>query len=218
MKNEVYTNLPYPKKLKEILLCQSSLDIIMNDKKDAWLRVTGFYKNYFDGADMIKIDNGAGDNMYILFSKNGVIIKGFDHESVLSPYNNEKEEIAKGIYDSVPAELMKLLHDESIEMDDVTFCIWRGMNDSNWKRGNVVVPENYEKDDGGEEFLLGYIFHDADSWTDWAKDYYGKKIQLEYVKKIYEHKDITREIIEKINPERNSDEVIEELKNIGYII
>lgn len=214
MKNKGYINLPDPKKLKEILLCQSSLDIIMNNKEDAWLRVTVFYKNYFDGTDMVKIDNGAGDNMYILFSRDGVIIKGFDHESILSPYNNEKEEIAKGIYDSVPAELMKLLKDESIEMNDVTFCIWRGKNDSSWKKGNVVVPEDYEEDDDGEEFLLGYIFDDADSWTDWAKDYYGKKIPLEYVKKVYEHDDITEEIIKKINPERNAYEAIEELKNI----
>lgn len=74
---------------------------------------------------MAKVDNGTGDHIYFLFSKNGTIIKGFDHESELSSYANEEEKIADGIYDSVTPELMKLLEDGSVERDDVTFCIWR---------------------------------------------------------------------------------------------
>lgn len=218
MKNAIYTKLPNPERLKEILLSQSSLDIIMNDEEDAWLRLSSFYKNYFDGIDMVKIDNGAGDNMYILFSKDGVIIKGFDHESILSPYGNDEEKIAKGIYDSVPIELMELLKDESIEVNDVTFCVWRSQNDSSWKKGDVIIPEGYKEDDDGEGFLLGYVFDDADSWVGWGKDYYEKEIPLEYVKTIYEHKDITREVIEKINPKRDVDAVIKELKEIGILI
>lgn len=218
MKITSHVNLPNTKRLKEILLCQSALDIIMNDERKDWLRLSNFYKNYFDGIDMVKIDNGAGDNMYILFSKDGVIIKGFDHESMLSPYANDDEEIAEGIYDSVPIELLELLKDESIEVTDVTFCVWISKNESSWKKGDVIVPDDYAEDDDGEGFLLGYIFDDADSWLDWAKDYYEKEIPLECVKAIYEHKDITREIIEKINPKRDIDSVIKELKMIGYMV
>lgn len=218
MKTTSYTKLPTTKRLKEILLCQSALDIIMNDEENAWLRLSSFYKNYFDGIDMVKIDNGAGDNMYILFSKDGVIIKEFDHESILSPYSNDEEEIAKGIYDSIPIELLELLKDESIEVTDVTFCVWISKNDSNWQKGDVIVPDDYKEDDDGEGFLLGYIFDDADSWLDWAKDYYEKELPLKCVKTIYEHKDITREVIERINPKRDIDSVIKELKIIRYIV
>jgi hypothetical protein len=218
MKTTSYTKLPNTKRLKEILLSQSALDIIMKDEVNAWLRLSSFYKNYFDGIDMVKIDNGAGDNMYILFSKDGAIIKGFDHNSILSPYANDKGEITKGIYDSVPIELMELLKDESIEVNDVTFCVWISKNDSNWKKGNIIVPEDYKENDDGERFLLGYIFDDADSWLDWAEYHYEEEILSECVKAIYEHKDITREIIEKINPKRDVDAVIKELKMVGYII
>ena len=159
-----YTCLLTAEKLKEILLSQAALDIMMNDEEDAWLRLTSFYKNHFSEVDMAKVDNGAGDHIYFLFSKYGTIIKGFDHESVLSPYANDAGEIAKGIYDSVPPELMELL-DESIERDDVTFCIWRSRTDSLWRKGQVVVPK---EGDDGEGFLLGYIFENADLWLDWA--------------------------------------------------
>ncbi|MEI2395654.1 hypothetical protein [Paenibacillus phytohabitans] len=55
---------------------------------------------------MAKIDNGAGDHLIILFSPDGSIIKGFDHESELSPYgvktanwHKGKVEIPKGVSD-----------------------------------------------------------------------------------------------------------------------
>lgn len=212
------SNLPNITTLKGILISQSALDIIMNKEEDSWLRVSSYYKNYIDGVDFGKIYNGAGDHMNILFSRNGVIIKGFDHESILSPYCNEENEIAKGIYDNVPKELMKLLSDESLEVDDVTFCLWREKADSTWKKGDVTTPEEYEEDDDGEGFLTGYIFEDAKSWVQWAQYYYNKEIPLEYVKVIYENKKITRDVIEKINPERNIYEAIKELEVIGYIV
>ena len=217
MENITYEQLPDPQRLKEILLIQAAMDIIMKDKEDAWLRLVNFYKDYKDGIDMFKFDNGAGDNMYIIFSQEGVIIKGFDHESILSPYDNEKGEIAKGIYDLVPDELIEVLQDESIEMNDVTFCIWRRNTDSNWKKGKVDVPETYEEGDDGEGFLLGYIYEDPASWLEWAKYYYSREIPIDYIKNIYEHRNITKEVLQKINPERDAESVMKELKEIDFI-
>lgn len=220
MKISKYTQLPNEKTLKEVLLSQAALDIILVEEEDSWLRLTNFYRNHFTGVDMVKIDNGAGDHIYFLFSKDGTIIKGFDHESILSPYANDKEEIAKGIYDLVPRELVNLL-DESTERDDVTFCVWKSLNDSLWRKGDVVVPEGYKNDDDGESFLLGYIFKNADIWLDWAKSYYEEKvenIQVDSVEKIYKHESITSCLIKKINSQRDVESVIKELKEIEYTI
>lgn len=212
-----YACLPTVEELKEILLSQAVLDIMMNDEEDAWLRLTSFYKNYFDDVDMAKVDNRAGDHVCFLFSKYGTIIKGFDHESVLSPYANDAGEIAKGIYDLVPPELMKLLEDESVERDDVTFCIWRSQTDSLWRKGQVVLPEDA---DDGEGFLLGFIFENANLWLDWAKSYYEEqaaKIETDWIQKVYE-RSITEEIMQMINPGRDIKGAIKELKEIGYDI
>lgn len=54
--------------------------------QDEWLRYHSFVQNWDEGVCMAKIDNGAGDHLIILFSADGSIIKGFDHESELSPY------------------------------------------------------------------------------------------------------------------------------------
>ena len=44
-----------------------------------------------------------------------------------------------------------------------------------------------------------------------------KKIQLDYVKKVYKHEDMTKDIIEMINPDRDTEAVIKELQEIGFI-
>lgn len=218
MRISKYTQLPTPERLQKILLSQASLDIIMNAKDDAWLRLTHYHKNYCDEVDMVKIDNGAGDHLYILFSDDGAIIKGFDHESPVSPYAHDDEEVTQKIYASVPDELRKLLNDPSIEPKDVTFCLWRSSLNPDWKKGDV--PEEYQNQNDGEGFLLGLTFETADRWLDWAKSYYeeeGELIQLNDVRKVYAHEKITSEIIAAINPKRDVESVFKELKEIGYI-
>ncbi|WP_156123804.1 hypothetical protein [Paenibacillus sp. FSL R7-0273] len=55
---------------------------------------------------MAKIDNGAGDHLIILFSGEGCIIKGFDHESGLSPYAQDEYKVWQGIY----LKKLRILH------------------------------------------------------------------------------------------------------------
>ncbi len=59
-----------------------------------------------------------------------------------------------------------MLEDESVERDDVKFCIWRSPNDLLWSKGQVVLPE---VEDDGEGFLLEYMFEDDNLWLDWAE-------------------------------------------------
>ncbi|MDF2938314.1 MAG: hypothetical protein K0Q90_3687 [Paenibacillaceae bacterium] len=207
--------LPAPEILKEHLRSLAALDIIMIDGEDEYLRVHHFYPEFTEGMDMVKIDNGSGDHMYVLFSKEGTLIKGFDHESALSPYANEEEAVALGIYDDVPGVLLDLLGEET-EREDVTFCLWRTAADSSWKKGDVVIPED---EDDGEGFLLGLIFEDAESWLDWAKVYYEVELgdaQLEAVEAIYRQLPVSAEAISGLNSARDSTAALEELAAIRY--
>lgn len=110
--------------MKNLLKKQAILDIIVIPEHDAWLRLVSYQYDPVKHCDQFKIDNGSGDHLYALFSPKGAILKGFDHESCLSPYQNEYEHPVAGIYDNIPAELLQLLDDET-EKDDVTFCTWQ---------------------------------------------------------------------------------------------
>jgi hypothetical protein len=41
---------------------------------------------------MASMRNGQGDDFFILFNNNGAIIKGFDHESTMSPAHTRRLE------------------------------------------------------------------------------------------------------------------------------
>ncbi len=51
---------------------------------------------------MASMRDGSGDDYFILFNFLGAIIKGFAHESSMSPYVNEPIQIWKGILENVP--------------------------------------------------------------------------------------------------------------------
>ena len=205
-----YKDLIEPEQLKSTLISQAVLDIIMLDKEEEWLRTTTYYPNYFENVDMFKIDNGSGDNMFILFSEHGVIIKGFDHESGLSPYANESFKLVDGIYDLVPKELLNLLNDKSIEKEVATFCIWKTPEDLVWKKGKIINPKGV--DDG--KFLLSYININPEDWKSWAEEYYDEDFDIKSIEKIYLNKNITPEMIEEINFERDAEAALREIKKI----
>lgn len=203
----VLERLPNPIILKKLMRIQASLNIILC--QDEWLRYHSFVQDWYEGICLAKIDNGAGDHLIILFSPEGSIIKGFDHESELSPYAQDEHRVVQGIYSDVPKELLSLLEDDAIEKDDVTFCIWRKNSDTNWHKGNVVIQKG-ESD--GSDFLIACIFHTPEDFVEFAKGYFELSLSLDIVAKIYDDVPITVEMIRMLNPDSDVEAVLQELK------
>jgi hypothetical protein len=202
--------LPEPEWLKKQMLVQAALNIILCEED--WLRYHRFDPNWGQNISLAKIDNGAGDHLFILFSPEGTLLKGFDHESELSPYANDEEEIAPGIYKAVPSSLSHLLEDDALEREDVTFCIWREKSDTAWKKGNAEVSEHVD----GSGFLIGAIFPTAEDYVEFAEGYFEQQLPLGVVSQIYQGNPITDEMIRTLNPERNVEETLKELAELGF--
>ncbi|KRE92124.1 hypothetical protein ASG89_33730 [Paenibacillus sp. Soil766] len=207
MEVNVLERLPNPIILKKLMKIQASLNIILCE--DEWLRYHSFVQDWDEGVCMAKIDNGAGDHLIILFSPEGSIIKGFDHESELSPYAQDEHKVWQGIYDDIPKELLSLLEGDAIKKDDVTFCIWCENSDTNWRKGKVEIPKG-ESD--GSDFLVGCIFHTPEEFVEFAKGYFESSPTLDVVAKIYDDFPITAEMINILNPDCDVKEVLQELE------
>ncbi|WP_201007526.1 hypothetical protein [Paenibacillus glycanilyticus] len=207
MEVNVLERLPNPTILKKLMKIQASLNIILCQEK--WLRYHSFVQDWDEGVCMAKIDNGAGDHLIILFSPVGSIIKGFDHESELSPYAQDEHKVLQGIYDEVPKELLSLLEDDAIEKDNVTFCIWRKNSDTNWHKGNVEIPKGGSD---GSDFLVGCIFHTPEDFIEFAIDYFELSPSIDVVAKIYDDFPITEEMINILNPDCDVMAVLQELE------
>ncbi|MFF2091219.1 hypothetical protein [Paenibacillus sp. NPDC058174] len=205
----VLERLPEPIILKKLMRVQAALNIILC--QDEWLRYHSFVPDWDEGVSMAKIDNGAGDHLLILFSSAGCIIKGFDHESELSPYAQDEHKVWQGIYDDTPKKLLSLLNGDAIEQDDATFCIWREASDTNWHKGKVEVPEGASD---GSDFLIGCIYHTPEDFAEFARGYFELSLSLDIVAKIYEDVPITAEMIKMLNPDCDVKEVLQELESL----
>lgn len=120
--------------MKNLLKKQAILDIVITPESESWLRLVSYSYNKEKQCDIFKIDNGGGDHLYALFSKEGAILKCFDHESCLSPYLNHDISIAPVFYAQVPDALQSLLELE-IAQEDVTCCLWQLSGETTWHRG-----------------------------------------------------------------------------------
>ncbi|WP_342511656.1 hypothetical protein MKY34_14175 [Sporosarcina sp. FSL K6-1522] len=198
--------LAEPDALKKNLMHLATLDVILCEED--WLRTYQFDSQWGENISLATIDNGAGDNLVVLFAPEGVILKGFDHESALSPHAREEYEVFPGIYDTTPASLLAYLEDEALERDDVTFCIWHETCDMEWRMGDVQIPIGAED---GSAFLLRTILTTPEVYVEWAENYYDKVLPVDVVQQVYEGVTITEEIIQSLNPRRNVQDALREL-------
>ncbi|MBE1444355.1 hypothetical protein [Paenibacillus sp. OAS669] len=211
MLNEL-EQLPEPASLKKLMAVQAALNTILCETE--WLRYHSFVQEWDEGVSMAKIRNGAGDHLIMLFSSDGCILKGFDHESQLSPYAQDEHKVWPGIYDNVPNELLSLLEHEGIEKEDVTFCIWRKNSDPTWQKGKVKLPNGA---DDGSSFLLGTIYQTPEDFVQFAEDYFELELPIEVVEQVYEGVPVTVEMIQRLNPDCAAEEVYRELESLGFI-
>jgi len=130
--------------------------------------------NWSDGVAMAKFDNGAGDHVFAFFTEDGqAIIKGFDHESDVSPHARDVYAVWPGMYEGIPAKLMALIQDENIEHEDVTFACW-SVDGKTWQSGSAVISDTI---DDGSGWLLAMMQMDAEKFIDWARSYYEEDFE-----------------------------------------
>jgi len=195
-------------------LCQSLalLDAIMSPEWE--YRYYSFNSKWAAGEMMASMRNGSGDEYFILFSPHGAIMKGFAHESVMSPWANDSEQVWPGVLDEVPDEFAEFLTEPAFSISATTFCIWRRNADASWQTGQINYPEG-EDPDGSEE-LLFVLDGDAATYHQFAEWYYERSIDLQAVRSIYEHQPLKAEIISGLNPEVLLESLRSDLEEIGY--
>ena len=163
---------------------------------------------------MASLRTGGGDEYFILFSRHGAIIKGFDHESAMS-LCDEPETVWKGVLDQVPKEFQNFLQEPAFSPEYTTFCIWRLNGESEWKAGEIEYP-NGDATRDGSEWLLFLLDGKTETYCDWAEDYYEQEINCETVEMIYQHEPLTEEMVKTLNPERKFADLKEDIEEIGY--
>ena len=202
--------LPAPAELQRRLRACAVLDVIMMD--DEFMRGYEFHPKWSKDATMAAFKTGGGDEIYALFKGDDAIMKGFDHESEVSPYGSDEHEEWPGVYDGVPSHLNALLNNGAIMRDDVTFCAW--CTGGVWAAGPVEFPDG---EDDGSGHLMPTMTYDAAAYVAWAKDYYEVELDLTVVEGVFRGEAVTEDIERRLNPERDAAAAVAEAQALGSL-
>ncbi|MFE0385499.1 hypothetical protein ACFW1F_15675 [Streptomyces bungoensis] len=196
--------LPDPARLRAHLRALAALDTVIGD--DPRFCQYTFHATWSPGVEAALMMNGSGDDFAVLFTPAGVLIRGFDHESQMSPYAADDEQVWPGVIDEVPAALRPLLdepafHDEGIDAPRVTACLWQETGDTVWRTGSAIdFPEGSEDPDGSD-----FLFHlltdrSAETVQAWLEDYYERPVPLDAVRHVLAGHPLTPAVAKALNP------------------
>lgn len=204
--------LPEIDSLRALSQSLAMLDAILSPEWES--RYYSFNSNWDEDEMMASMKNHAGDEYFILFTKTGAIIKGFDHESSMSPYRTEPSKVWKGVLDSVPEEFQSFLNEPAFSIEDTTFCIWRRYTDPAWQTGEINYPEDADAD--GSEYILSILNGDPEQYQEFAEEYYEEEIDISAVESVYQHKPLTENLIKSFSKDIALDDLRRDIVEIGY--
>lgn len=196
--------LPPPAVLRSSLRSAALLSVVYSQEEH--YRCFRFDPAFDGGVSLGTYDNGSGDHMHVVFGGEHVAIKGFDHESPVSPYARDGHSSWPGIFEDFPAESHALLSDPALMREDVTFCVW--WSGSEWECGAL---EFLGGEDDGSSFLLPMAMMNAVAFVAWVKDYYECDADPSIVQSVFDGVPLDRAMIVALNPDRDAGAALAEL-------
>jgi hypothetical protein len=210
---ETLKNLPAIGPLRQRAQALAAMDAIMSP--DWRYRYFLFNSAWSPDEMMATMTNGSGDDLFLLFTEAGAILKGFDHESFMSPWARDEKALWKGLFTSVPKEFAGFLTEPAFTIEDSTFCTWKRLSDDAWQSDEIKYPDDDGDADGSHWMLQEYI-EGASCYVDFCRDYYKQEVALEMVQEFYNFTPLTERMLHGLNAELVWHSVTKDFLEIGY--
>lgn len=157
--------LPDVDRLRALLQSIAMLDAILSPEWE--YRYYSFNSRWSKREQMGSMRDGCGDDFFGLFNSSGCFLKGFAHESAMSPYGRKPKAVWPGVLDNVPSAFAAALKEPAFSMEDTTFCIWRRYCDESWQVGDIEFPGGTDPD--GSQTLLAILDGKPKTYKAWAE-------------------------------------------------
>ncbi|GIH08199.1 hypothetical protein Rhe02_62660 [Rhizocola hellebori] len=212
--------LPDIATLKNRCRSMAVLDAILSPEWE--FRYYSYNRRWSDGQEMASMRNGSGDDYFIVFTPEGAFIRGFAHESSMSPWRQEPRALWPGLLNNLPDALRAQADEPAFGMEGLllaTFCLWRQPQDDRWRIGDIdysaADPEDLDPD--GADWLLG-ILTDAspDTYLNYAAEYFEIEADPQAVAHVYSCVPLTDEVVLALNPGIDLGALASDLDEIGY--
>ncbi|MEP7147801.1 MAG: hypothetical protein ABI857_02870 [Acidobacteriota bacterium] len=205
--------LPDQEELRRVCKAIATLDAILEREWEH--RYYSYNSIWDDHEEMASMRDGEGNFFFVLFGREGVILKGYEKDSPLGEYYEERGNSWPGVLDEVPSTFSEFLSEPAFYVGQATFCIWRENTDSTWQTGKISLPEDLDDPDGSER-LLRILDGVPRTFVDWAESYHEISLRSEEVERIYRHEPLSEALLSSINPTRSVSELESDLREIGY--
>ena len=182
-------------------------------------RYYSFDAHWSETESMASMRNGSGDEYSIVFSAAGAYVRGFAHESPMSPYAGDGP--WPGVLDEVPEVFRPCVEEPAFSdgegMPVLTVCMWREARDDHWRAGTIDFPDVATGDPDGSAYLFGLLAdRSAEAFQEWAEDYYEVPVDLEAVRHVFSSRPLTAAVVRALNPEITPADLAEDAAEIGY--
>ncbi|MFG3000292.1 hypothetical protein [Streptomyces sp. NPDC048340] len=182
-------------------------------------RYYSFDARWSETESMASMRDGSGDEYSIVFSTAGAYIRGFAHESAMSPYVEDGP--WPGVLDEVPGVFRSCVEEPAFSDEDgmpvVTACIWRETGDDVWRTGTIDFPETAAGDPDGAGCLFQLLAdRSAEAFQRWAEDYYETPVDLEAVRHVFDSRPLTDTIVNALNSDIALADLEKDIAEIGY--
>jgi len=211
---DVAAKLKPPEVLERMSLAIAALDVVMSS--DRSMRYFNFDPTWSASERMASMRDGSGNSYAIIFGPLGCVVRGFDHESTLSPWGLANGSIAEGLLDGFPDQLRSVIDDPEFRTPggpttDLTFCAWRLADDNDWAAGSI------EDVDGSAEWLFEVLLDGTpDGYLRFAADYYEQQLPRDSVAAFYNLNPADSALILAIAPDSDIVAVLADLHPLGY--
>jgi hypothetical protein len=208
------TRLPNPDKLLRVMQSMALLDAILATEWD--YRYYSFNSKWSATEQMASMRNGSGDDLFAVFDGSGCFLRGFDHESEMSPWLRKPSKVWPGVLEAVPQEFAGSLKEPAFHMDDTTFCIWHLSGGAGWVHGPIEFPRIDDPD--GSKWLLSPLDGDPTTYQTFAKEYFEMDISREAIARVFAHEPLSSDLLLAFPSMHDLQTVIADANEIGYPI
>ncbi len=204
---------PGPSRLRELTQSIALLDEILCEDWES--RYYSFDPAWDESSEVASMRNGEGDQWFLWFSREGLVLLGFDHESPMSPALRDGS-LWQGLVEGIPRELQYALEEPAFDAGNLTFVIWRLATDDRYHVAPVQFPGGDGSDPDGSAHLLGILDDNPTTYANWASDYYDCKVDLAAVEKIYAHEPLDADTVKLLRRDRDFAEIAESARAMKY--
>lgn len=169
--------------------------------------------------ELASMRDGSGDEYSIVFTTAGVYIRGFAHESPMSPAHLDGQNWP-GVLDGVPEVFAHCVTEPAFsdERDRrlVTACLWRQTSDDRWHTGDIEFPAGYPDPDGSTELFGLLVDRSPEAYQRFATDYYEVPVAIAPIRHLYALRPLTDEVVSTLNPALTRADLADDIAEIGY--